>query len=187
MWCFSFCFGSSLETPTVNSVIWVWYLEQRHRDVNVFWNRPHHHTPVGVLDPRLPTVELHNRQQKSLLSELIQLFMRTILCFGPSAWRLNILTTPHLFQLLQSFYLRIKTSKVMVRTTCRFVLLFFCYWFHLGTHAPVSPGPHHPQLVWLPSETNKQKNSNDTFAHAQNEQQQQKPNHILFYFFIYFQ
>lgn len=38
------------------------YLEQCDRDVDVLWDGPNHHAPVRVLDPRLPTVELHNKQ-----------------------------------------------------------------------------------------------------------------------------
>ncbi len=37
---------------------------------------------------------------------------------------------------------------------CVFVFVIFkC--FHLGAHASVPPGPHHPQLVWLPTVTYK--------------------------------
>ncbi len=39
-----------------------WYLEECNRDVDVLWDRPHHHPPVGILDSGLPTVELHTKQ-----------------------------------------------------------------------------------------------------------------------------
>ena len=38
------------------------YLEERHGDVHVLRDRPHDHTPVRVLNARLPTVELDDKQ-----------------------------------------------------------------------------------------------------------------------------
>lgn len=44
----------------------------------------------------------------------------------------------------------VRQAHVSVRHTC--------LWFlgvYLGAHASVPPGPHHPQLVWLPVEAHK--------------------------------
>lgn len=45
-----------------------WYLEECNRDVDVLWDRPHHHAPVRVFDPRLPTMQLQNKQHGETVS-----------------------------------------------------------------------------------------------------------------------
>lgn len=50
-------------------------LEESDGDLHILWDGPHHHSSVGVLDARLPTVGLRTQRDKNKTKHEIRIFL----------------------------------------------------------------------------------------------------------------